>query len=171
MNHYFDYNSSVVWLVVFYGPSTARLFRDGTPIYCPLRRTWSSVLNTVPTGNRIPGRRVAVHYTTAAPRQLLDYNCTSCLEKLLRMCKFLFFWGGGVLSPKTERSGARLECKLPVRKMYLMQEFTSKDMGPVSQKFARTILVYEFVEPVLNYGSNEFVALTNLCETGPWFLS
>ena len=25
---------------------------------------------TVPTGNRTPGRRVAVHYTTAAPRQL-----------------------------------------------------------------------------------------------------
>ena len=38
---------------------------------------------------------------------------------------------------------------------------------PVSQRFVRTILVYEFVEPVLNYGSNEFVALTNLCETGP----
>ena len=28
---------------------------------------------TVPTGNRTPGRRVAVHYTTAAPRQLLLY--------------------------------------------------------------------------------------------------
>ena len=24
-------------------PSTARSFRDGTPIYCPLRRTWSSI--------------------------------------------------------------------------------------------------------------------------------
>ena len=33
----------VGWLVVFYVPSTARSFRDGTPIYCPLRRTWSSV--------------------------------------------------------------------------------------------------------------------------------
>ena len=29
------------------------------------------------------------------------------------------------------------------------------------------VLLYEFVEPVLNYRSNEFVALTNLCETGP----
>ena len=29
-----------VWLVVFYVPSTARSFRDGTPIYCPLRRTF-----------------------------------------------------------------------------------------------------------------------------------
>ena len=27
------------WLVVFNVPSTARSFRDGTPIYCPLRRT------------------------------------------------------------------------------------------------------------------------------------
>ena len=29
----------VGWLVVFYVPSTARSFRDGTLIYCPLRRT------------------------------------------------------------------------------------------------------------------------------------
>ena len=29
----------VGWLVVFNVPSTARSFRDGTPIYCPLRRT------------------------------------------------------------------------------------------------------------------------------------
>ena len=27
------------WLVVFNVPSTARSIRDGTPIYCPLRRT------------------------------------------------------------------------------------------------------------------------------------
>ena len=27
------------WLAVFNVPSTARSFRDGTPIYCPLRRT------------------------------------------------------------------------------------------------------------------------------------
>ena len=27
------------WLVVFNVPSTARSFRDGTPIYNPLRRT------------------------------------------------------------------------------------------------------------------------------------
>ena len=33
----------VGWLVVFSVPSTARSFRDCTPIYCPLRRTWSSV--------------------------------------------------------------------------------------------------------------------------------
>ena len=29
----------VGWLVVFNVPSTARSFRDSTPIYCPLRRT------------------------------------------------------------------------------------------------------------------------------------
>ena len=33
----------VGWLVVFYVRSTARSFRDGTPIYCPLPRTWSLV--------------------------------------------------------------------------------------------------------------------------------
>ena len=36
----------VGWLVVFNVPSTAMSFRDGTPIYCPLRRTWSSVNST-----------------------------------------------------------------------------------------------------------------------------
>ena len=33
----------VGWLVVFNVPSTVRSFRDGTPIYCHLRRTWSSI--------------------------------------------------------------------------------------------------------------------------------
>ena len=32
-------NSLIGWLVVFNVPSTARSLRDGTPIYCPLRRT------------------------------------------------------------------------------------------------------------------------------------
>ena len=31
--------TSKFWLVVFNVPSTARSFRDGTHIYCPLRRT------------------------------------------------------------------------------------------------------------------------------------
>ena len=30
---------------------------------------------TVPTGNRTPGRRMAVHYSTAAPRQLPYVHC------------------------------------------------------------------------------------------------
>ena len=40
------YRCAILWcwlLFVFNVPSTARSFRDGTPIYCPMRRTWSSV--------------------------------------------------------------------------------------------------------------------------------
>ena len=40
----------VGWLVVFYIPSTARSFRDGIPIYCPLQRTWSSIFTPFPQG-------------------------------------------------------------------------------------------------------------------------
>ena len=40
----------VVCLCFTYVPSTARSFRDGTPIYCPLRRTWSSVFTPFPLG-------------------------------------------------------------------------------------------------------------------------
>ena len=40
--------------------------------------------------------------------------------------------------------------------------------GPFHKSSYEWYLLYEFVEPVLNYRSNEFVALTNLCETGPW---
>ena len=39
--------------------------------------------------------------------------------------------------------------------------------GPFHKSSYEQVLLYEFVEPVLNYRSNEFVALTNLCETGP----
>ena len=39
--------------------------------------------------------------------------------------------------------------------------------GPFHKSSYERFLLYEFVEPVLNYGSNEFVALKNLCETGP----
>ena len=41
-------NDLFCWLVVFYVPSTARSFRDGTTIYCPLRSTWSSVNTPFP---------------------------------------------------------------------------------------------------------------------------
>ena len=51
------------WLVVFQVPSTARSFRDGTPIYCPLRRTWSS------NRNQTPGHHVAVHCTNVTTHQ------------------------------------------------------------------------------------------------------
>ena len=46
--HYFSLK--YLCLFVFYVPSTVRLFRDGTPIYCPLRRTWSSVNTPFPPG-------------------------------------------------------------------------------------------------------------------------
>ena len=37
--HLIAYNKLYVCLFVFNVLSTARSFRDGTPIYCPLRRT------------------------------------------------------------------------------------------------------------------------------------
>ena len=40
--------------------------------------------------------------------------------------------------------------------------------GPFHKSLYEQFFLYEFIEPELNYGSNEFVALTNLCETGPW---
>ena len=46
----------VGWLVVFNVPSTARSFRDGTPIYCPLRMTWSSI-NSLHRSDRESNRR------------------------------------------------------------------------------------------------------------------
>ena len=43
-NRSFIFNTiKYVCLFVFNVPPAARSFRDGTPIYCPLRRTWSSV--------------------------------------------------------------------------------------------------------------------------------
>ena len=64
------YGLNIGWLVVFYVPSTARSFRDSIPIYCPLQKDAKLGFYTVLTGNRTAGRRVAVHYTTTAPRQL-----------------------------------------------------------------------------------------------------
>ena len=39
--------------------------------------------------------------------------------------------------------------------------------GPFHKSSYERFLLYVFVEPVLKYGSNEFVARTNLCEVGP----
>ena len=44
------YQFNVCLCLNFYIPSTARSFRDGTPIYCLLRRTCSSVNTPFPTG-------------------------------------------------------------------------------------------------------------------------
>ena len=38
-----SHRPALCWLVVFNISSIARSFRDGTPIYCPLWRTWSSI--------------------------------------------------------------------------------------------------------------------------------
>ena len=38
------------WLVVFYVQSTVRSFRDDSPIYCPFRRTWSSIFTLFSPG-------------------------------------------------------------------------------------------------------------------------
>ena len=48
---------------VFYVPSKARSFRDGTPINCPLDVELGKYI--VLAGNRTPGRRVAFHHATA----------------------------------------------------------------------------------------------------------
>ena len=42
--------------------------------------------------------------------------------------------------------------------------------GPFLKSSYERFFLYEFVERVLNYRSNEFVALTNLCDTGPCYL-
>ena len=63
------------WLVgrfvVFSVPSTGWSFRDGTHIYCPIAKDVRLGFYTVPTGNRTPGRRVAVHYTTQRQLHLI----------------------------------------------------------------------------------------------------
>ena len=58
-------------VICFYVPSTARSFRDGTPNSLSLAKDVKLCIYTVPTRKQTPGGRVAVHYITAAPRQLL----------------------------------------------------------------------------------------------------
>ena len=55
----------VGWLVVFYIQSTAKSFRDGTQHLLSLAKDVKLGFYTVPIGNWTPGRRMAVHYTTA----------------------------------------------------------------------------------------------------------
>ena len=62
-------NTECCWLVVFYVPSTARSFRDGTPIYCPFSVPCEGREARFPHESN-PDRCVAVHYTTAVPHQL-----------------------------------------------------------------------------------------------------
>ena len=60
----------VGWLVVFYVPSTARSFRNGTPHLLSLTKNVKHGKYTVPTGSRTPGHSVAAHYATVAPCKL-----------------------------------------------------------------------------------------------------
>ena len=76
------------WLVVFYVPLTVRSFRDGTP-FTVLAKDVKFCFNTFPTGNRTPGHRVAVHYTTAAPRQLLHILIQTINLPLTSMVSFM----------------------------------------------------------------------------------
>ena len=63
-----------VCLFVFDVPSTARSFRElGHPHLLSLAKDVKLNKYTVPTRNRTPGRRMAVHYATAAPHKLLGY--------------------------------------------------------------------------------------------------
>ena len=71
----------VGWLVVFNVPSTARSFRDGTPMDVKLNKY------TVPTGNRTLGRRMAVNYVTAESRRLHSLHL---LRVTIKINSFLF---------------------------------------------------------------------------------
>ena len=57
----------VGWLVVFNVPERRR------PHLLSLAKDVKLGFYTVATGNRTPGRCMAVHHTTAAPRQLHPY--------------------------------------------------------------------------------------------------
>ena len=71
-SNFFGSKGLVGWLVVFNVPSTARSFRDGTPIYCPLRRTWSHVAldrNPGPGYNTLLLRMISDLLSTCPHRQ------------------------------------------------------------------------------------------------------
>ena len=60
------------WLVgCVLRPIDSKSFRDSTPHLLSLAKEVKLGFCTVPTGNRTPGHREAVHYTTAAPCQPL----------------------------------------------------------------------------------------------------
>ena len=85
------------WLIVFNVPSTARSFRDGTPIYCPLRRTWSSINTTFRPW--IEPRTVAWQSITLPLRYASSTN-------LLRLLKTIIPLHGAKLS------GLQIDCDL-----------------------------------------------------------
>ena len=69
----------ILTLFVFYIPSTARSFRDGTPIYWPLWRKWSSVNTPFPPGiEPEPSRGSPLRYRCAT--QAAHRGCVSRLN-------------------------------------------------------------------------------------------
>ena len=82
----------VGWLVVFSVPSTAVSFGDSTLIYCALRRTWSSVFTPFPLGNRTPGCRMAIHYTTTAPRHSMATLLFVNAKVFIKITKPMYLW-------------------------------------------------------------------------------
>ena len=75
----------VGWLAVFYVSSTAYHLKTASHLLS-LAKDAKLGFYTVPTGNRTPGRRVAVHYTTAVPRQLLYIFKQTSIEIKYVLC-------------------------------------------------------------------------------------
>ena len=46
--------------------------------------------------------------------------------------------------------------------VWIQRDYVKQTWGPFHKSSYERFSTYEFVEPVLNYGCNEFVALTNL---------
>ena len=61
---------------------------------------------TVPTGNRTPGRRMAVHYVTAALRKLHPWPCIkftrSRLSHIYNVTNYKMVWTGSYIWSKTD---------------------------------------------------------------------
>ena len=92
------FDHTVVRLFVFNVPTTARSFRDGTRIYCPLRRTWSLINTPFPPG--IEPRAIAWQSITL-PLRHVSSTCSSYLAdkdyvlywRVLGLCDTFHFWG------------------------------------------------------------------------------
>ena len=79
------------WLVVFTS-HRQRGHLETAPHLLSLAKDMKLGFYTVPAGDRTPGRRVAVHYTTTAPRQLpLKWEATAS-QNLLKYGLFLLSW-------------------------------------------------------------------------------
>ena len=77
------------WLVVFYIPSTARSFREGTPCTVPCEGREARFLHCTPwESNPRPSRGSPLLYTTAAPRQLPAWHSSiAALQIWLQILK------------------------------------------------------------------------------------